>query len=226
MLNDASKLTFGERLKARRLQIGLKQSAVADAINMTRANLSLLESGHNKSIDFQKGVQIALFLGMDIVEFATGKKGKRNSHNIATYTPVIGRLSSGPQMAWFDLGCPLLGFSEQVVEMAVNNSQSAYALIVDISVGELKKTDVIILDPEADKTPGDDLLIKLKTEDSPMLVQFLFDKPAEISIKSYNDDTVKSYLFNDLEYCHPVIAKVSTSKLKPSPVKLDKENNR
>jgi len=222
MLNDASKLTLGERLKARRLQIGLKPSVVADSVNMTRANLSLLESNHNISIDFLKGVQIALFLDMDVVEFATGIKSKRAKHNIATYTPVIGRLSSGPKMAWFDLGCPLLGYSDQVVELAVNNSLSAYALIVDIAMGHLKQPDVIILDPEADRTPGDDLLIKIKSEDTPILVQFLFEKPIEINIKSYSDDTVKSYLFSELDYYHPVIAKVSTSKLKPSPVKVEK----
>lgn len=223
MLNDASKQTLGQRLAARRMQLGLKPSVVADAVNMTRANMSLLESGHNKSIDFLKGVQIALFLGMDIVEFATGIKSQRQRHNIATYTPVIGQLSSGPNKGWFDAGCPLLGFSDKVIELAVNNSLSAYALIVDSNVGHLKQSDVIILDPEADKTPGDDLLIKLKTDDTPMLVQFLFEKPIEISIKSYSDDTVKSYQFSELDYCHPVIAKVSTSKVKPSPVKVDKE---
>ena len=56
-----------------------------------------------------------------------------------------------------------------------------------------------------------------------MLVQFLYEKPTEISIKSYSDDTVKSFLFSELDYSHPVIAKVSTSKLKASPVKVDKE---
>ena len=63
-------MTFGERLKKLRTDIGLKQSAVADALNISVQRISLYENGREP--DYETLIKLAEYFGV-LVDYLIGR---------------------------------------------------------------------------------------------------------------------------------------------------------
>jgi transcriptional regulator with XRE-family HTH domain len=67
-------LTMGERVRARRLELGINQAECAKAIGITRAGLSQLEENKTHSLNSDAFARLLVLLKADHVYLVWGRK--------------------------------------------------------------------------------------------------------------------------------------------------------
>ncbi|GAB1116105.1 MAG: hypothetical protein SwStaBPW_28410 [Shewanella algae] len=189
---------------------------------MSPAALSLLENEHSKGIDFISGLRLATVLRMDPYSLGFGDDSDKHQPQTTVYTPIIGETNQGPPDSWFDNGCPVHGYADDVVCISVANASKAYALRVSEAAGSMQKGDIILLDPDSTAESGDDVLVLTADASVPKVMQMMFFKADNYHLKNYDDEQVTTVSKNDIAYLHPIVAKVSQAMATRDPVAKSK----
>lgn len=143
--------TRGERLKARRLELGLTLKQVSETINISLPGVQNLEKG-----DVMPSLAIGLALAncyrrpVEWILYGTESDPNR--------VPVIGSTATGPDSAWQP---GELYRAEQFLPF-VNQRNSVYALTIDnqISGTVYQPGDFLLADAMMTPVPGEDVLVR------------------------------------------------------------------
>ena len=212
--------TIGDRVKRQRHKLGYQAKYVANEVGISPAGLSLLENNHNQGVDLVIGLMLSKVLRMPPYTLAFGNKEKNHTPQSESSTPIIGTTDSGPDQLWFENDCPVLGFSPEIVEVGINQAPQSYALKTLKQIGRHFEGDIIILDPDAELVPGDDVLVLPIANDKPEVMQFMYSRGGVVNLKPYSENSgVLSLNADEYRYLHAVVAGVAQSKVKPDPIR-------
>lgn len=146
--------TRGERLKERRLALGLTLREAAEAVGLSTPGLQNLERGDvMPSLDI--GVNVANVYKRSIQWVLTGEG------TISTCIPIVGTTETGPDPSWKSEGyIPALGWvrlsheKHSVFGLKITN----WSGLVRYSAG-----DVLLVDADEPVKGGEDVLLELNT---------------------------------------------------------------
>lgn len=144
--------TRGERLKERRLALGLTMAQVAEGVGLSVSGVQNLErSSAMPALDI--GMRISQLYQRSIEWIVDGSTPSNY------LTPIIGTTESGPDMTWESEGfTPTLGW----VPLVTKISRMFGLLISDSTApGRYSPGDVLLLDADATPAGGDEIYITL-----------------------------------------------------------------
>jgi len=158
----SSKLSFADRLKKARMNIGLTQAEVAKRSGLTRAAISQYELGIVKGLKSENLIALSKTLGLDPEELATGAPSVTGSLKRAdvSFVPLIDLSSVNILLAG--------GLDTQEKYMpttsAVGDDGFALELLGDDmqnNTSNFSEGSVVIFDPSREPESGDHVLAKL-----------------------------------------------------------------
>lgn len=150
----SSMKTRGERLKERRLALGLTLREAAEAVGLSTPGLQNLERG-DVMPSLEIGVNVARIYQRSIQWLLTGEGP------ISASIPIVGTTDTGPDQNWKAEGfIPPLGWVKLCHE-----KHSAFGLKITNWKGVVRYSagDVLLIDTDEPVKGGEDVLISLKT---------------------------------------------------------------
>jgi phage repressor protein C with HTH and peptisase S24 domain len=227
--------TIGDRIKKKRLELKLTQTALAKVIGVERAAVSQWENGQTKDLKAENLINVSDALGVSPKWLVTGQGLMRDSdvaeqpagHMDADLQPgpelpehfrripVMGTAQLGPDGYWTETGYPV-GIGEGYVEF-FSRDPGAYALRVqgDSMSPTIRSGWFVIVEPNSEHLPGSYVVICTKNERC-MVKEFLFERNGDFAFASVNDSYGRMTLRQDeIEKIHSVSAIITPQKFKP-----------
>lgn len=193
----------GERLKKRRLELGLTMRQAAKMLDISISGVQNLEKDE---------VMPNLKLGMAISDVY-----KKSLHWIVDGVdkaedkiPIIGNTQAGPDAFWDNLNYPD-NYSYEYIKMS-SMGRKLYGLrVIGDSMNALyPEGDIVIVDSNSEPIIGEDVIIKFKTGEIMIKRLSRFDTDY-IYLDSLNDSFKRMVrLKRDVEFIHTVVGSVKS----------------
>ncbi|MDK4620948.1 LexA family protein, partial [Kingella kingae] len=173
-------MSFNERVKNRRLELGLSQAALGKLAGVPQSTIGQIENGRNKSstkiLELAHALQTTVEYLVDGVEPAQKQPSLPNVSEMPTPTPLY----SVPIISWVQAGSwqPVELFDDDDLEYIVCRTKlgkDGYALRVrgDSMQPEFTEGDIIVVDPHGEPRAGS-FVIALH-DDETTFKQLVFD---------------------------------------------------
>lgn len=173
-------MSFNERVKNRRLELGLSQAALGKLAGVPQSTIGQIENGRNKSstkiLELAHALQTTVEYLVDGVEPAQKQPSLPNVSEMLTPTPLY----SVPIISWVQAGSwqPVELFDDDDLEYIVCRTKlgkDGYALRVrgDSMQPEFTEGDIIVVDPHGEPRAGS-FVIALH-DDETTFKQLVFD---------------------------------------------------
>ncbi|MDK4680156.1 XRE family transcriptional regulator [Kingella negevensis] len=154
-------MSFNERVKNRRLELGLSQAALGKLAGVPQSTIGQIENGRNKSstkiLELAHALQTTVEYLVDGVEPAQKQPSLPNVSEMPTPTPLY----SVPIISWVQAGSwqPVELFDDDDLEYIVCRTKlgkDGYALRVrgDSMQPEFTEGDIIVIDPHGEPRAG------------------------------------------------------------------------
>ncbi|MDK4685575.1 XRE family transcriptional regulator [Kingella negevensis] len=156
-------MSFNERVKNRRLELGLSQAALGKLAGVPQSTIGQIENGRNKSstkiLELAHALQTTVEYLVDGVEPAQKQPSLPNVSEMPTPTPLY--IYSVPIISWVQAGSwqPVELFDDDDLEYIVCRTKlgkDGYALRVrgDSMQPEFTEGDIIVIDPHGEPRAG------------------------------------------------------------------------
>jgi len=161
--------TFGERVRDRRIELGMTQGELARSAGMkSQSGIGNIESGRNSGSRGIASLAKALKVNPLWLEKEEGPKEPKDALDgnvsagpiIGGEVPVISWVQAGNWQSVVDNFQP--GFCEETVTVTVQVRRHTYALRVhgDSMAPVFQEGDVLVIEPEMDPEPGHYVIVK------------------------------------------------------------------
>lgn len=193
----------GERLKKRRIELGLTMRQAAEMLDVSVSGVQNLEKDE---------VMPNLKLGMAISRIY--KKSLQwvvdGVDNIEDKIPILGNTQAGPDAFWENLDYPD-NYSHEFIKMR-STGRKLYGLrVIGESMNILyPEGDIVIVDSNSEPIIGEDVIIKFKTGEIMIKRLSRFDRDY-IYLDSLNDNFKRMVRLKcDVEFIHTVVGSVKS----------------
>lgn len=199
-------MSLAERLKSARLRAGLSQAEAARRAGIAQPTYQGLETGKYKSTANIMGIARALGVrpeeltgdipSADILTPAEGKGITLRE------VPVVGTAQLGSDGFWVEEEYPV-GYSPEAVAWPTSDG-NAYSLRVvgDSMSPRIRHGERVILEPNAEVLPGDEVLVRTTAGQS-MVKVFLYERDGRVYLESINrEHSPVSFPHDEIERFH------------------------
>lgn len=193
----------GERLKQRRIELGLTMRQAAEMLDVSVSGVQNLEKNE---------VMPNLKLGMAISH--AYKKSLQwivdGIDNIDDIIPILGNTQAGPAAYWENIDYPN-NYSYEYIRMCSQGRRLYGLRVVGDSMNLLyPEGDIVIVDSKNEPILGEDIIIKFKSGEVMIKRLARFDNN-NIYLDSLNDNFKRMVRPRDeIEFIHPVIGSVKS----------------
>lgn len=181
--------TIGNRVRKRRLELKLTQSALGNLIGISAAAVSQIERGDTKNLKGDTLLGMARALRRSTEWLQTGRP-PIGHHNLSRgpalegrWVPVISRIPAGGPKVVVDAYAPGSGMEEIMLDAELSACVGAhtFGLIVegDSMLPDFRPGDIVIIDPDRAPRPGSFVAAKLEREDAATLKKYRQRSPDE-----------------------------------------------
>lgn len=147
---------FGQRIRARREELGLTQEQIASQIGIKQQSYQAIESGNVKKPRYL--YEISLALKCDMAWLLSGKEKEVKNVKVINFeaykVPLISYVQAG---VWTE-SCELrdsTGFEYIMTSLELSDKAFALQIKGDSMEPEFKEGDLVIVDPSIKPTPGE-----------------------------------------------------------------------
>lgn len=150
---------LGQRIRARREQLGLTQEQIASQIGIKQQSYQAIESGSVKKPRYL--YEISLALKCDMAWLLSGKDKEVKNVKVINFEAYKVPLISYVQAGVWTGSCELrnsTGFEYIMTSLELSDKAFALQIKGDSMEPEFKEGDVVIIDPAVKPTPGEFVL--------------------------------------------------------------------
>lgn len=176
-------------IKARRVELGMKQPELAKRSGVTQPTISNIERGRNKGSG--ELAKIATALGLDPLALSNDRRkiviGDAPDDDQQDHVPVVGTAQAGNDGFWDELQYPT-GHGEGFVRYP-SKDKNAYAIRVkgDSMRPRIKPGEFLLVEPGAALIPGEEVLVT--TTNGKSMVKLLGPRRnGTVELQSVNED--------------------------------------
>lgn len=187
-------MNIGERIKARRLHVGLTQTELGDKVALSQSALQNIESGKTRSPRNIGSIAIALITTPEYLQFGilVGSESNVNECRL----PVL--KNNLPLIDWVQAGAwthKLKEFDMKFFQCPVDCSENSFVLEVKgISMEPLfKEGDHIFIDPDANYRNKDYVVAVLGESEQVTFKQLIIEDNKKY-LKSVNPDWLEKFI--------------------------------
>lgn len=212
-------MTLADRIRTARRAAGLSQAQLGKAVGISRAAISLWESGDTKNLKGANLLKAARALGVSPDWLETGKGEMAPALQevpvpALSQIPIVGTTQAGPDAHWEELGFPV-GYGDEYVDMP-RHGPNTYALRVrGGSMGQrIRDGEAVVVTPERKPMASDEVVVKTK-DGQVMVKELAYWRAGDLALDSIGDAYPRIVLHeNDIEFIHVVIGIVPVSSIK------------
>lgn len=193
----------GERLKKRRLELGLTMRQAAEMLDVSVSGVQNLEKDEVMP-NLKLGIAISHAYKKSLQWIVDGVD------NIEDKIPILGNTQAGPDVFWENLDYPN-NYSHEYIKMS-SKGRKLYGLrVMGDSMNVLyPEGDIVIVDSNSEPIIGEDVIIKFKTGEVMIKRLSRFDRE-HIYLDSLNDKFKRMVrLKSDIDFIHTVVGSVKS----------------
>lgn len=213
---------IGERIKSRRLALGLSQKELASAAGIAQQTIHSLESGRSNSSRALVKLAAALETspawldGSEIIanhQTIEVNESASAYHQAITTIPIVGNNQHGYDENWWAQGCPQTWHGPYLDVISQDSTAHAFRITTDDYSPRLLAGEVISLSRQQDAVSGEDILIIQQSGHCLIRQLVQFQRHELIALKIGSSSHREIFMLDDVKQVFPITGIYPSSRI-------------